>query len=406
MGTAFTAVADDISAIWYNPAGISRQRSSAVFEWSETPEVEAASSVISTDRIFGVDGVDRDFIGASEVTDFSNGNNQVFVALNYGGFGLYYYKPYEFDLPVNTFIENENGSRSLVSAKLLQDVEVFGFSLAFSVGKFSIGINPGLLRVKEEATIFVDGAEDDGDSKDKIDYAFSVGALWTLYEPSGRDWNPLNFSGWKYKLGAAYRSSRDTDYDFGLDRRANDKRDEILFKKPTTYDIGFAAETQFMLGEGILSVLTLSTQYGETDYENASNLLPLVYRKAAFGLNLGIKIPDRLIDQFDIRAGYYTNSISDDSGSAAAKIVDGLFPETSGFTLGLGVKISNLVLDVSAEWRELDSVIGRCASVRDQINGRFGGGVGDRVLNCGYERTPGFDDVFMTGSIRYLFGAD
>jgi hypothetical protein len=398
MGTAFTAVADDISAVWYNPAGIGLQQSSVVLEYSDAPT--ATTATFAED--FGTGG--EFAVGGSEIIAFGADDSRVFAAGVFstegvGAFGFYYYEPYSLDINVSTFATvGETDVVSRIDANLVEDIAIFGGVWSQTWGSFSLGLGVEYVAVDDSSTIAVDGV-DQGDSFNEEDgWAASLGGLWNVYEPSDGDYNPLSLKGWSYNLGAVYRTSSNNDLANDLSGIVDENlRGDIVFKKPSSWDLGAAAETEFMVGKS-LSVLTLSLQYGEIDYENASDAFPVVYEKVAFGGNYALKFAgDSVLDQLDFRAGYYTESVSESSNDR--QFVSGLFPETSGLTLGIGAKLSSWVFDLSAEFRELDSRKGLCAEVRDQFEGE----TGIRPFECESEQSEAFDDTFLQFSVRYVW---
>jgi long-chain fatty acid transport protein len=400
MGTAFTAVADDVSAVWYNPAGMSKQKSSFVVEVSQAPTVETESfgRVLNTQQ-------GPEFFAASEITDYSVDDQKLFVAGVYttdsaGAVGFYYYEPYTLKLSTARF---DPDAGSLIVGELDEEISILGATWSYAWGAFSIGAGVEYVMVDDNSSIseqlydgqaqFLSTNELDVDEDGSDGFAASLGAMWTIHEPSSYD--VASFDGWKYNLGAVYRTSSNTD---ALEyETSTGTSNEFVFKKPTSWDIGFAAETEFNISDS-LSVLTLSVQYGEVDYENASDLFPAVYEKWAFGANWAIKFADSFIDQLDVRAGYYDETVSEGNSDFSQSLNAGFFPATKGYTAGIGARKGNWVLDFTAEKRELEST----QTIVGSLNSQYAA-FGDVGTIPGNAKTSGFDEVFVSGSLRYLF---
>jgi long-chain fatty acid transport protein len=190
MGGAYTAVAEDATAIWYNPAGLTQHRDGEF--------VFGSMWATKTDFSFTPNG------GATQ--DGRSGNDilpQVYLSQPFGGryvAGIGVNTP--FGLPVKW--EPSFTGRSIAYTSLLRTINVNPTVAMAVTPNFSIGFGADYMfsKVQLQRSLWFGGPEAQTKLKNELfddhGWGWNAGLMWT----SG-DW----------RLGATYRSSIDVDHD-------------------------------------------------------------------------------------------------------------------------------------------------------------------------------------------------
>ncbi|MEW5804182.1 MAG: hypothetical protein AB1847_18965 [bacterium] len=327
MGGAFTGIADDASAVWYNPAGVAGEEHNLTLECSQAMTRSN----------------DGGSLGTGSTAWFMGGE----YSLDEFGIGLFYYPPYtvRYWAPEP---DSDNGAWGKVN-EIIQTISVpfavssFDGSLKFggSLEWVHIGIDGSKIYLRDSETT-PGGKGYSVGKKGASGFSGSIGALFTYFatEP------------WPYKLrfGGVYRLKSATDIGSAAMRSDSDEAVGLLFyDKPRSYDLGLSLIKDFF---SIGSVLILSAQYGNTDWGSASKGgEKCEYRKISCGLEFSILRETALLKSTHFRLGYYTSQPSAQGQSEDWR------PDVKGITYGIGVAVGDeldtLHLDLSQEQRTL-----------------------------------------------------
>lgn len=244
MGMAFTAIADDASAIWYNPAGIA----------------------------IGGEG-HLDFIaeGSEAIDDRLDTETTPFVAFKAvagkGGFSLSYFKPYVFG---HTAVDTAD---SWEEPEIIDDMEILSIGGAYTF--------PYRIRIGGAVeAIFVNTKSQENSSRN--------GGAATL----GAQWVPLVKRPWglKVQLGGVYRFNSDID-----------GRGYEAYNKPASWNAGAAVMKSIT---PLHSNLVFSAQYEKTDF-SAVEENRWEYDMVSYGIEWQIAL-DSFITRMAFRAGMYS----------------------------------------------------------------------------------------------------
>jgi hypothetical protein len=318
MGGAFTAIASDSSAIWYNPAGLALQGKDIIVEYSSAVEMN------------------------KDTGRFDDSNESYFLASKWAkgdgsGFGLAFYQPYilEFTLPNTGFVNDYNET---ITGRLVENMNVFSFGFAGHLDKaknFRLGGTVELLWLNyEDSTLYANGVPIDFYAGDTgaISFAASFGALYSL---------PVQPFGILTNLGATYRTkSAGSDTTGPVDLQGA----EITLEKPSSWDIGISVAKSFT---PIYSTLTLSAQMGSTDYGSMNDkftFLDFSYEKTSFGAELVYSKKFLFFRDIALRGGVYSSENDNNY-------------EVKGQTYGIGTRIGEQFgLEFASENRDFNGV--------------------------------------------------
>lgn len=314
MGGAYTAVGQDASAVWYNPAALSYDAKDLILEYSNAPNIDYSKGE--------VDSNEHAFFGA-----FKSGDDDF-------GWGLFIYTPYSWNFLV--FSPEATGD-------LEQDLYLFGLGLSKKVmssdtyGTLRVGgtIEGTFLAFGDSELVNSFGSEIEIDAaNDSVGFSGSVGVLYEL---------PVQklVTGLKASIGAVYRFESVGEDTSNIDEL--DVFDDIAVHKPSSWDVGFSV-TQSI--DKYRSKITLSGQYGRTEYSDISELLDFQYRKASIGAEFVYGLNSEIFKFIALRGGYYKSNVSDSEFG---------FPDVNGYTFGLGTKLGDhWGIDLAYEKRELE----------------------------------------------------
>jgi hypothetical protein len=324
MGTAFTAIADDASSVWYNPAGVVGPQS-VVFEV----------------------GYDKAELTSSGETAWEN--ETFFIAKAGNGSGVYFYNPYHFEQSVN---ETDRGTA--ITGQLESTIYLLGFAVGdylispddsgkelgfFTDMSYGWGMELGYIATGS-SNLSAGATELSVD--DTLGGSLSAGLLTTLYKTNERDWYMPSV-----KMGLVYRSEMFILEDSLTEEIVNGETylaSDYLITKPESYEVGLAfVSTMFSSKNMGVFTYELAAQMGNTDYKD----LELEFEKIAYGLNLTWARQSELFKQFSIRVGQYTSEEKEFSF------------EVTGNTIGLSVVASDEWIFELAyedrEWGDTDS---------------------------------------------------
>ncbi|SLM32861.1 exported hypothetical protein [Desulfamplus magnetovallimortis] len=248
MAGAFTAVADDPSSVWYNPAGFSTKRLQCTLEWSQAPTIDEEYGPVETDQTSW-------FLGSIV-------NLEWFKLMELEA-GLFFYSPY-----TAKYWAYDDGSRQKAWGHVHETYQILGIPVAkaFLDGRLRLGMTLEWVLIDiggsdisyRDQWGWVDVYNMNEDSGGGL--SGSIGAQGILFENKDSSYN--------LTLGAVYRFKTSTDignkavvneYDQGIN--------SIFFDKPQSFDIGMAFNKSFPTKENIC----LSAQFGSTDWGGASS---------------------------------------------------------------------------------------------------------------------------------------
>lgn len=417
MGTAFTAIADDPSAAWHNPAGLYQMNGlNLSLETGNAPKYQLHSD--TEYMVFDYSGaaIDLDPVESNpnvpELTGYrvfdawsnaSDENDSSFLSLNKGdgqtyGIAVYYYEPYHIQYNVDN--NQGEGSTSIKDIRLTglirEKVSITGigysgmlfnhkkrnwlssFYYGFTLEYINNSISNSTLNLSDafdnELTL------DDTSLVKPKGWSGSTGFLTTLYQ--GQIRNPLSPT---IKLGGVYRwqtnkknqslvwanEVSDAHYDQTFNTR------EWFNAKPASWDLGLGSVMQLTSGPGFgLISSQLSLQHGNTQFN--SEFTATDYRRTALGAAVRLtRLRGAFIQQLELRFGVYqekatsqvnqilqSNPVYIDVERGNFRFVRNFelglaFPETKGLTWGLQLAFSNgLLFEFAAEQRQLNHVFG------------------------------------------------
>jgi hypothetical protein len=373
MGGAFCGIADDASAVWYNPAGVAAGESfDFVVDWMES---------ISQDTETKGDKLDNSQYGVDPQT-LDNEETKLFVAIKWShsfgrkivrnvkkskagakvdwgeslrvkekvsnGYALYYISPYTIDwyYPPKYQLDKTFGN-------FREDMNIYGFAMAFSShnDRIKYGFTAEYLNIKYDTDdLYLVNDKDinyyyyekiETDYNHAYGFSGSLGILGILYNNDRHSF--------RVKLGATYRFGSSCSADTG-DAKNEEERaainisevisDQMVFSKPSSYDIGFSLSKSFT---SLRSAFLFAGQYGETDWSQSNDSIDNKYTKTSLGAEWQIASKNDF--RFAFRAGMYT--------SEASKPDQG-WPDVSGLTFGIGTLIyENFGVDCTYEFRNI-----------------------------------------------------
>lgn len=329
LGGAFTGIADDASAAWYNPAGLAGETHNLTLEWSQA---------VTRDKEGGS-------LKAGSSAWFTGGQ----ISYDEFGIGLFYYPPYT----VKYWASDLNpGINNVAWGKVDEIIQTV--SLPFSVSTFdgSLKIGGSL----DWVHIGIDGSKiylrDSGGNAKRYSiakegdngFSGSIGALFTYFDNEP----------WPYKMrfGGTYRLKSSSDIGAAAMQADSDQAvARLFFDKPASYDLGLSLMREFT---SIGSTLLFATQYGSTDWGGAQKDGQKVsYGQISFGLEFDIIRENALLKKTSFRIGYYT------SGPSAQSKTESWRPDVKGITYGIGFLmgdyLDNLRMDIAQEQKSFDN---------------------------------------------------
>jgi hypothetical protein len=326
MGGAFTGIADDSSAIWYNPAGFAREK-----DEQEADEEEAIDISIEWSQATSIDEKDGP-LRADESALFAGG---AYTCKEFG-LGVSYYTPYTIK-----YWAHDQGKNDTAWGKVNEIVQTIGIPLAASFfdGGVKLGVAMEMVHVAihDSRVFYRDGwgwSDEYPAAEESTDgLAGSVGTLITIIDDKARSFD--------LKLGGTYRLKSLTDIgSAALEAEEDEAVAQLFFDRPESFDVGFSLSKAF---SSIGSSLVVGAQYGRTDWGNAN-------QKISVGLEYAIDNKDAVLKKKAFRAGYYTSKPTE-FGTVWN------WPDVQGITYGLGISVGyddvRIGLDVTQEHRSL-----------------------------------------------------
>jgi hypothetical protein len=334
MAGAFTGIADDSSSVWFNPAGLAREKDKegaleGTFEWSQAASIDEKDGSLRSDEtawFFG-GGYSCDKFGA----------------------GLYYYTPYTIK-----YWAHDQEKNDTAFGKVDEVVQIIGVPLAasFFEGRLKLGvaIEWVYLNIADSGIYYRDTwgwlgtyqtAQEGTDG-----FAGSLGTLITLIDNTSQSYT--------LQLGGTYRLKSQTDIGTAASEDENSGAvSQLFFNRPESFDLSLSFTKAF---PSIDSVLVLATQYGITDWGGAREEdWGFSYREISFGAEFAIEDTDAILKKKALRMGYYTSR-----PSGQDRIWD--WPDVQGITYGIGIAVGydkvRFCLDLTQELRSLKNDAG------------------------------------------------
>jgi hypothetical protein len=359
MGGAFCGVADDASAVWYNPAGLAEGESFDLFlEWSQAISQEEDTKGNEKDLSqFGINP-----------SSLTNEENKIFFSIKWadkieqkdGGIALYYMSPYTIDwyFPPELELGKTFGN-------FKEDMNIFGFAFAGSSHNDRLLFGGSLeyinISFETDELKIINEYESPyyyyQSVNTRFDHAYgfsgSLGILGVVYDDPVRTL--------RIKMGGVYRFSSSCSADTGSDTKYDDAEqadisdkivDQLVFSKPASFDIGFSLNKSIT---SLKSAFLFAGQYGETDWSKTNETIDNKYKKTSFGFEWQMNFEKSDL-HLALRSGLYF--------SEASKPESG-WPEVDGLTIGIGTFFAknHWGLDVTHEYRDISYEGGKSDSV-------------------------------------------
>ncbi|MBF0200994.1 MAG: hypothetical protein HQK66_06735 [Desulfamplus sp.] len=334
MAGAFTAVADDTSSVWYNPAGFNTKRVQCTMEWSQAPTIDEETGSIETDQTSW-------FLGAIVNLDW--------FKLMELETGLFFYSPY-----TAKYWAHDDGSRQKAWGHIHETYRILGIPLAkpFMDGRIRLGMTLEwvMLDIGGSDIAYRDpwGWEDGYSPLDDngAGLSGSMGAQALVIQDKDKSYD--------IKAGAVYRLNSSTDIGKNAMVNSYDKGiDAVFFDKPQSMDFGVALNKWFPTKENIC----ISFQFGLTDWGKAGGAdEDFSYTNIALGAEYEVVKKFGFIEKTAVRAGFYQSTASGDSTIWN-------WPDVTGITFGAGVGFGDVSeegkdyfqIDLSQELRSLEN---------------------------------------------------
>ena len=362
MGGAFCGIADDASAVWYNPAGIAGDDSfDFIIEWSKAivQKDETKGNIFDLSQY----GIDPDSLAAEKNKffvsfKFSNRNNYSSDRI---GFSLYYVSPYTIDW---YFPPKTNAGEAFGTFE--EDLNIYGLAAAFSayeqLFKFGFTLEYVKIDFKPENLKIVSNYNSQTNYIENLSlihtsangFSYSFGIISVLMDNKQY--------AVKLKAGSVYRAESTSSISSGLSSDEEKDEDEklsseeeayikmkvnaaekLLFEKPSSFDYGFSLSKGFY---SLRSVFLVSLQHSRTDWSNSNDTIQNKYKKTSFGTEWQIASNTRtFFSHFAFRGGWY------ESKSTLPK--QG-WPDVKGTTFGIGILYDGIWgLDLTYEDRDI-----------------------------------------------------
>ena len=309
MGGAFTGIADDTSAVWFNPAGFAREKGDEksiefIIDWSQATSIDEEDGPLRSDETAW-------FVGGKF-------NHEKF------GTGLFYYTPYSI-----RYWAHDQGNNDTAYGKVNEVVQIIGAPLAVSFFKGILKIGATLewvhLGIHDSRVLYrdswgwLDAYPTAGESADGF-----TGSLGTLI-------SIMNTRSSNLKVGGTYRLKSFTD--IGAEAVQADKNEAVerlFFDRPESFDLGISFTKAFPEKK---SHVVLSSQYGRTDWGGArKGDWDLKYTRISIGAEYAIDDRDAILKTKALRVGYYTSSPSEQG-----RVWN--WPDVNAITYGIGISV-------------------------------------------------------------------
>lgn len=355
MGGAFLGLADDATAAYTNPAGLTILAASEVaIEYRHTDY----STPFSSGGSFGTDPFDPTNLGRDEAD--SNDDALSFLSYTYAGDGwalaLYRHQPLGFELaytqePIG--IEDSNGTAigSLPTKSTRLDTELvnYGLSGAYRFSEsFSMGFGVVYSDWELESDTVRSGRNIQLQRGDDTDITYSIGALWRVND--------------RWSIGSAYRRGGSFEYRAG---NFNAQGEPLI-----VVDTGFDVPHVFGLGVSwrptdnfAMSLDVNRVEYSRLtdDYDDIFNSATVLKSDDGTEIRLGGEyVFTQFATPFSVRAGVWREPehalyATGPDGDVNVDIDRALFrpgDDEMHFALGLGWAFQSFQIDLAGDWSD------------------------------------------------------
>jgi len=332
MAGAFTAVADDSSAVWFNPAGLAEEEGEdgmigLILDWSQAMSIDEEDGPLRSDE-----------------TAWFVGGKYSHEKL---GAGLFYYTPYSI-----RYWAHDQGTKDTAYGKVNEVVQIIGAPLAVSF--FSGGIKIGAtlewvhLGIHDSMVLYRDRwgwldtyqmAEESADG-----FTGSLGTLLSLMDTRSS----------KVKVGGIYRLKSFTDIgNAAVHADGSGAVQRLFFERPESFDLGISFTKTYSKKK---AQVVLSSQYGRTDWGGATKGDGnLKYTRISVGAEYAINNRDAILKTKALRIGYYTAKPSEQG-----RVWN--WPDVNAITYGIGISVGyesvRFGLDLTQERRSVKDDFG------------------------------------------------
>lgn len=345
MGGAFVGLANDASAVWYNPAGIATPGRDTIVEWSEAvgvAEVDIVQDSFINGGMLDLEAF-RDFADSGLIDQFNYEVNRAtpFVSLKWESnvgyaIGVYFARPYTFDWFYLPDLEADaDVSYRTIFGKLKQDLNLFGIApaFAFADGRFKLGATLEYVSVRYSDSNFylLDLTPDDtswsrvnvSEAKLSSGLSYSTGTLIELLPDE-----VSKAKGVWLRIGATYRAKSDPKLEEDAENPRSLLLNNLLLQKPKSWEIGMSFTKAFTHKSQRGSTFTLAGQTGTTDFQASNDAFSLEYVTHNLGLEYVYSLNTGR--HLALRGGTYTSKTDGED-----------WPDISATTAGIEAKLGD-----------------------------------------------------------------
>ncbi|HEY3170766.1 MAG TPA: outer membrane protein transport protein [Thermoanaerobaculia bacterium] len=380
MGLAFTAIADDPSAVFYNPAGLG---------WQKHFSVQAGGSLLSK--------VEGDFEGANPFPGTGFGVEEqrktshllpTFYAVvpltSNVNFGLGIFAPYVLGFrweDAEQFSGRFIAQNAVIRSADINPVLSFQLAPSFAIAagadyrlsKVQLERNQAAINPFTQSVVDVAHIKLDSDIQDNTGWGWNAGFLW---KPVGL-----------FSLGAAYRSSIEVDYEgegkFTQRLTGNTAFDAAVAasipqgKQDVAVTIEFPATVNLGAAINLPADFTLSLEADWTEWSSFDELfidfdnpaIPDLDRLTRWDDSWAYRAGlEKRFGSFAVRAGFYYDESPQPLFDVGPILADA---DRNAYTLGIGYSTERWGVDISDIYIDFDQRDTRGEVTTDNFSGRY-----------------------------------
>lgn len=375
MGLAYTAVANDASAIYYNPAGLAMQtENDLIFGGMLATNLEGTFESTGTPPGSGIDEAQRESLNTLPQTYISRRGRGAIT------YGIGMYTP--FGLPMRWEDPDTFSGRFISQTALLRTVNI-NPTVAFQITPdLAIGIGGDYMYSKVQLErnqrgtaplppLEIAHVKLSSEQLDNSGWGWNAGLLWKVG---------------LFRLGASYRSAIDVDHEgeatftqiltgnaqvdaaVRANLPAGAQRADVSIEYPSSLNLGVAFMPAANTTLAIDAHRTNWSSFGTLDVFIGGSPVPSIHREAswenAWAYRAGVELP---CGPIICRAGYYRDETPQPIEDIGPVLPDA---DRQGFALGLSIGLGRLTLDLANIYIRFDERTTNAAN-RDRYFGTY-----------------------------------